>query len=156
VEKGERAGWYGQNALLLPPLPPDLEQRRSGWPSAGGGRRHPGGRRRPGKREKRRGNRGDLDPLLTLDRNRLWRRLCGVGRRPTMVVGGGGAWRLGRQGGSAGAVRGEVGSRAGPLIGAGRSVRGKEKSSRRPSEEGPRRGRLREKPDVDLGRLRAV
>jgi hypothetical protein len=42
-----------------------------------------------------------------------------------MVVGGGGAWRLGRQGGSAGAVRGEVGSLAGPFIGAGRSVRGR-------------------------------
>jgi hypothetical protein len=42
-----------------------------------------------------------------------------------MAVGGGGAWRLGRQGGSSGAVRGEVGSRTGPFIGAGRSVRGK-------------------------------
>jgi hypothetical protein len=41
-----------------------------------------------------------------------------------MVVGGGGAWGLGRQVGSVGAVRGEVGSRAGPFIGAGRSVRG--------------------------------
>jgi hypothetical protein len=150
VEKGGRVGGYGQNALLLPPLSPDPEQRRPGWPSAGGGRR------RPGKRGKRRGNRGDFDPVLTLDRNLLWRRLRGVGRWPAMVVGGGGAWRLGRQGGSTGAVRGEVGSRAGPLIGAGRSVWGKEKASRRPSAEGPRRGRLREKSGVDLGRLRAV
>jgi hypothetical protein len=41
-----------------------------------------------------------------------------------MVVGGGGAWGLRRQGGSVGMVRGEVGSRAGPFIGEGRSVRG--------------------------------
>jgi hypothetical protein len=40
-----------------------------------------------------------------------------------MVVGGGGAWALGRQGGLVGVVRGEVGSRSGPFIGAGRSVR---------------------------------
>jgi hypothetical protein len=39
-----------------------------------------------------------------------------------MVVGGGGAWGLGRQGGSVGVVRGEVGSRSGPFVGAGRSV----------------------------------
>jgi hypothetical protein len=32
------------------------------------------------------------------------------------------AWGLGRQGGSVGVVRGEVGSRSGPFIGAGRSV----------------------------------
>jgi hypothetical protein len=42
-----------------------------------------------------------------------------------MAFGGGGAWRLGRQGDSAGAVRGEVGCRTGPFIGTGRSVRGK-------------------------------
>jgi hypothetical protein len=40
-----------------------------------------------------------------------------------MVVGGGGAWGLGRQGGLVGVVRGEVGSRSDPFIGAGRSVR---------------------------------
>jgi hypothetical protein len=39
-----------------------------------------------------------------------------------MVVGGGGAWGLGRQGGSVGVVRGEVGSRSDPFVGAGRSV----------------------------------
>jgi hypothetical protein len=44
-------------------------------------------------------------------------------RRPVMVVGGCGAWALGRQGGLVGVVCGEVGSRSGPFIGAGRSVR---------------------------------
>jgi hypothetical protein len=39
-----------------------------------------------------------------------------------MVVDGGGAWGLGRQGGSVGVVCGEVGSRSGPFIGGGRSV----------------------------------
>jgi hypothetical protein len=41
-----------------------------------------------------------------------------------MVVGGGGAWGLGRQGGPVGAVRGEAGSREGAFISAERSVRG--------------------------------
>jgi hypothetical protein len=61
VEKWERVGGYGQNALLLPPLSPDLEQRRPGWPSAGGGRRRPGGWRRPGKR----GNGGGTEGIST-------------------------------------------------------------------------------------------
>jgi hypothetical protein len=50
-----------------------------------------------------------------------WRWLRGVGRLPVMVVGGGGAWGLGRQG-SIGVVRGEVGGRSSPFIGEGRSV----------------------------------
>jgi hypothetical protein len=39
-----------------------------------------------------------------------------------MVVGGGGAWGLGRQGGLVGVVRGEVGSRSGPFIGVERQL----------------------------------
>jgi hypothetical protein len=90
----------------------------------GGARRRPHARRRPGSGEKRRGARGQPIPPLTLVGDSPWRWLHSVGRRPVMVVGGGGAWRLGRQGGSLGAVCGEVGSRAGPFICARRSVRG--------------------------------
>jgi hypothetical protein len=90
----------------------------------GGARWRPGARRRPGSGAKRRGAREQPIPPLTLVGDSPWRWLRGVGRRPIMVVGGGGAWRLGWQGGSVGAVRGEEGSPAGPFIGAGRSVRG--------------------------------
>jgi hypothetical protein len=112
-KRGKGRG-YGQNALLLPPLPPDPGQRRSWWPrpAVGAGALGVGSGR--SKEGKRRGSRGDLNPVLTLDQNRLWRQLRGVGRRPTMVVGGGGAWRLGRQGRSAG--RCEARWRAAPAL----------------------------------------
>jgi hypothetical protein len=63
--------------------------------------------------------------VLTLGRDCLWRRLRGVGQRPAMVVGAVVFGGSRKQGDSVGAVRGEVGSRAGPFIGAGRSVRGR-------------------------------
>jgi hypothetical protein len=58
----------------------------------------------------------------------------------------------GKQGDSAVAVRGKVGSRAGPFIGAGRRFGGGKISSRRPTAEGPRHGRLGKNPGVDLDR----
>jgi hypothetical protein len=84
------------------------------------GRRRSGARRRSGSGAKRRGGRGQPIPLLTLGWGALERRIDGGGQRPIMVVGGGGAWGLERQGGSVGVLRGEVGSRSGPFIGAER------------------------------------
>jgi hypothetical protein len=60
-----------------------------------------------------------------------WRRLFGGGRLEAAVLGGGGARVLREERGSAVAVQGEVGSRAGLFIGAGRRF-GEEKSSQRP------------------------
>jgi hypothetical protein len=62
----------------------------------------------------------------------------------------------GKQGDSAVAVRGKVGSHAGPFICAGRRFEGGKISSRRPTAEGPRRGRLGKNPGVDLGRQASV
>jgi hypothetical protein len=112
-EKGKRLGGLWLNSHLVPPLPPDPEQGRgqaAQGPAGKGARRRPWPRRRPGDGAKRRGNRGDLDPVLTLDRYRLWRQLRGAERRPAMAVGGGCAWRLGRCGGSAGACARRSGS----------------------------------------------
>jgi hypothetical protein len=123
---GKGRGGMGKNALSST-SPPSRSRTGAGLTVAGwwrgGARRWPGARRRPGGGAKRRPQ-GQPIPPLTLVGDSPWGWLCGIGRRPAMVVGGGGAWGLGRQGGSVGAVRGEVGSRAGPFIGAGMSVRG--------------------------------
>jgi hypothetical protein len=121
VEKGQGV-WAKQPSSSS--LPHDTERKRQGGrPWKGEGRRRPGARRRPGSGAKRRGGRGQPIPLLTSGWGAPERRIDGGGRRPVMVVGGGSAWGLGRQGGLVGVVRGEVGSRSGPFIGAGRSVR---------------------------------
>jgi hypothetical protein len=57
--------------------------------SADGGRRRPMGRRRPGIEEKRKGNRGDLNPVLTLGWGCLWRWLRGEVWAAAEASGGG-------------------------------------------------------------------
>jgi hypothetical protein len=59
-----------------------------------------------------------------------WRRLFRGARLEAATLGGGGARVLRKERGTVVAVRGEVGSRAGLFIGAGRQF-GEEKSSRR-------------------------
>jgi hypothetical protein len=124
LKKWKKGRGYGQNNHLLPP---SLTTQNAGDREAdrgrGEGRRRPGAQRRSGSGAKRRGGRGQPIPLLTSGWGAPKRRIDGGGRRPVMVVGGGGAWGLGRQGGLVGVVRGEVGSRSGPFIGTGRSVR---------------------------------
>jgi hypothetical protein len=92
----------------------------------GEGRRRPGARRRPGSGAKRRGGRGQLIPLLTLVGDGVWKEINGGGRSATrnrMGDAGGGDGELGEEGELVVEVRDEVGSRSGPFIGAGRSVR---------------------------------
>jgi hypothetical protein len=116
---GKRKG--GRGFLAKWPSSSSLSnQNREGERGGRGGGR-PGGRgRRPGSGSKRRGGRGEPIPLLTSGWGAPERQIDGGGRRPVMVVGGGGAWGLGRQGGLVGVVHGEVGSRSGPFIGAER------------------------------------
>jgi hypothetical protein len=126
VEKGKG---YGQNNHLLPPLPHNIEQRRgcTGRPAGGGARGTGdpvcGDGQEVGKNEEElEGNR-----FLSLPWSGTY---CG-GR----ATAGGGAARGGGCGGTGGGdgglrkegklvveVRGEVGSRSSPFIGAGRSV----------------------------------
>jgi hypothetical protein len=54
------------------------------------------------------------------------------------------------------AVRGEAENVVVPCIAAGKVVRGGKISSRRPTAEGPWRGRLGKNPGVDLGRRGSV
>jgi hypothetical protein len=99
----------------------------------GEGRRGPGARRRPGSGAKRRGGQGQLIPLLTLVGDGLWREIDGDGRSVTRNGtggAGGGDGELGEEGKLVMEVRDEVGSRSGPFIGAGRSVRRRYLSSR--------------------------
>jgi hypothetical protein len=101
--------------FFLPPSRYRTEEDREADRARGKGRRRPGARRRPGSGAKRRGGRGQPILLLTLSWGAPERRIDGGRRRPVMVVGGGGAWALGRQGGLVGVVRGE-GWGAGPAL----------------------------------------
>jgi hypothetical protein len=95
---------YGQKCpfFFLPSLPIQTgEGAERPWLAATGGAP---GAVAAGDRGKQRGGRGLFIPALTLVRDRSWRWLPRRGRRPAMVLGGGGAWRLGRSGGSVGAV----------------------------------------------------
>jgi hypothetical protein len=122
LQKGERAGGLGKMPFFY--LPPSQSKTgEAGWPSAGGGRQCPGGRRRPGKRGNRRGRQGDSIPLPDLGCDGVQGRLGGSGRRGVVPANGGGAREVKREREVLAKVRGEVGSRAGPFIGAGRSVR---------------------------------
>jgi hypothetical protein len=99
----------------------------------GRGAGDPGHGGRPGCGAKRRGGRGQLIPLLTLARDGLWREIDGGGRSATRNGtggAGGGDGELGEEGELVMEVRDEVGSRSGPFIGAGRSVRWRYLSSR--------------------------
>jgi hypothetical protein len=92
----------------------------------GEGRRRPRSWGRPGCGAKRRGGRGQLIPLLTLVGDGLWREIDGSVRSATRNGtggAGGGDGELGEEGELVVEVRDEVGSRSGPFIGAGRSVR---------------------------------
>jgi hypothetical protein len=127
LEKWKKGRGYGQNHHLLPPSltiqnAGDREARR--W--RGKGRRRPGARRRPGSGAKRRGARGQPIPLLTLGWGALERRIDGrqwAARGGDRSGTGGGDGGLGKEGELVVEVRGEVGSRSGPFIGARRSVR---------------------------------
>jgi hypothetical protein len=81
-----------------------------------------GGRRRPERRGKRRGRQGDSIPLPDLGCDVVQGRLGGSGRREVVPAYGGGAGEVKREREVVAKVRGEVGSRAGPFIGARRSV----------------------------------
>jgi hypothetical protein len=105
-------------------LPPSRSRTgEAGWPSAGGGRRRPGGQRRPGKRGKQRGRQGDSIPLPDLGCDGVQGRLDRAGWRGVVPAYGSGVGEVKREREVVAKVRGEVGSRAGPFIGAGRSVR---------------------------------
>jgi hypothetical protein len=117
LQKGERAGGMGKMPFFY--LPPSQSRTgEAGWPSAGGGRR-----RRPGKRGNQRGRQGDSIPLPDLGCDGVQGRLGGGGRRGVVPANGGGAGEVKRERDVVAKVRGEVGSRAGPFIGAGRSAR---------------------------------
>jgi hypothetical protein len=75
-----------------------------------------------GEEGKRRGRQGDLIPLPDLGCDVVQRRLGGGGRREVVPAYGGVAGEVKREREVVAKVRGEVGSRAGPFIGAGRSV----------------------------------
>jgi hypothetical protein len=88
---------------------------------------------RPGSGAKRRGGQGQLIPLLTMVGDGLWREIDGGGRSVTQNGTGGpggGDGELGEEEELVVEVRDEVGSRSGPFIGAGRSVRRRYLSSR--------------------------
>jgi hypothetical protein len=91
-EKGKGRG-YGQNALLLPPLPPDPEQRRAGAASADGGNGAQGSAAAGGKGKMEGESRGS-QPCAYLGPGSLVE--AAPRRWAAMVVGGGGAGRLGR------------------------------------------------------------
>jgi hypothetical protein len=85
LEKRERAGGMGKMPFFFLPSPPIQNRGGLGRPRPTAATA-PRGRRRPGERGKWRGNRGDLNRVLTLGRDRLWRRLRGVGRLWWLVV----------------------------------------------------------------------
>jgi hypothetical protein len=92
----------------------------------GEGRRRPRPWGRSGCGAKQRGGRGQLIPLLTLVGDGLWREIDGGGRSATRndtCGAGGGNGEFGEEGELVVEVRDKVGSRSGPFIGAGRSVR---------------------------------
>jgi hypothetical protein len=131
---GKRAGGMDKTTIFF--LPPSqyrgAEDREAGW-WRGEGRKRPRPRGQPGSGAKRRGGRGQLIPLLTLVGDGLWREIDGGGRSATRNGTGGtggGDGELGDEGELVVEVRDEVGSRSGPFIGAGRSVRWRYLSSR--------------------------
>jgi hypothetical protein len=95
----------GKNALssTSPSLPIQTgEGAERPWPATAGS--GASGAAAAEDRGKRRGGRGLFIPTLTLAGDCSWSWLPRRGRWPAMVLGGGGAWRLGGSGGSAGAV----------------------------------------------------
>jgi hypothetical protein len=124
LDKWEKGRGFWAKSPSSSSLPHDTERRRQGGrPWKGGGAPGSWCMATAGKwgETKRRSRATNSAPYLGLgcsgEADRRWRAAT------VMVVGGGGAWALGRQGGLVGVVCGEVGSRSGPFIGAGRSVR---------------------------------
>jgi hypothetical protein len=124
---GKRAGGFGQKALLLPPSPAtqNAGDRR---PTVEGGRGagdlvHDDGRELGRNEEEVEGNRFRFLPRVGVLRRGGSTAGSGAVRGGDRSGTGGGDGGLRKEGELVVEVRGEVGSRSGPFIGAGRSVR---------------------------------
>ena len=123
---GKRAGGFGQKALLLPPSL-TTQNAEAGRPTVEGGRGagdlvHGDGRELGRNEEEDEGNRFRFLPRAGVLRRGGSTAGNGAVRGGDRSGTGGGDGGLGKEGELVVEVRGEVGSRSGPFIGAGRSV----------------------------------